>query len=412
MLTWRRVFFATILIVLFSLLRGDTIPIQDYFSYHLGGLTSRYAFDFLGWEIFNLADKLETRLVDGNYASLPTDRREQTVAAYFATADLADRLNDEITRWHADPSQASPERLAFLTEKLAAARQRLAGLEDATEAILEGQIATILAEEDIGSSPVGVFPPVLSELERPPKILIVSPRERIEIKQGAQLRPDLELSQMEALENDVDRLGVSSLVMDIGGIATYPGMVMESGSRDWVARTMVHEWFHDYLTLRPLGWSYGQNHEIIAINETVADIASQEIGDKVLERYYGVPIPTPSPPEDEVRTPEQPAAFSYNREMRTTRLTVDTLLAQGQIDQAEQYMEERRRFFLDHGYVIRKLNQAYFAFHGAYADSPTSVDPIGRDLRALRHQTPTLRQFINLTSRLTSYEELKKLIGR
>jgi hypothetical protein len=73
-------------------------------------------------------------------------------------------------------------------------------------------------------------------------------------------------------------------------------------------------------------------------------------------------------------------------------------------------MEERRRFFLSKGYVIRKLNQAYFAFYGSYADSPISVDPIGRDLHKLRRQVPTLKEFISVASRLTSYEDLKKLI--
>ena len=96
---------------------------------------------------------------------------------------------------------------------------------------------------------------------------------------------------MERLEADVDRLGVSSLVVAIGGISTYPAMIMETGNRDWAVTTVGHEWLHDYLFLRPLGWSYGQSSEIIAINETVVDIAAEEVGDKTLERFYGVPIP-------------------------------------------------------------------------------------------------------------------------
>jgi hypothetical protein len=49
--------------------------------------------------------------------------------------------------------------------------------------------------------------------------------------------------------------------------------------------------------------------------------------------------------------------------MHVTRLTVDELLAEGKIDEAESYMEERRRIFWDNGFQhLRKLNQAYFAF--------------------------------------------------
>jgi len=216
---------------------------------------------------------------------------------------------------------------------------------------------------------------------------------------------------MERLEADVDRLGVSSLVVTIGGISTYPAMIMQTGYRDWAVQTVAHEWLHDYLFLRPLGWSYGQSHDIIAINETVADIASQEVGDKALDRFYGVPIPDRSPVPAQPPKPggEEPA-FNFNREMRATRQAADALLAQGKVDEAERYLEERRRVFLDEGYVIRKLNQAYFAFYGSYADGPISVDPIGRDLRTLRRQAASLKEFMSITSRLTSYEELKALL--
>ena len=43
-------------------------------------------------------------------------------------------------------------------------------------------------------------------------------------------------------------------------------------------------------------------------------------------------------------------------------------------------MEEKRQFLAANGYYIRKLNQAYFAFHGSYADTAGSIDPIGPKL--------------------------------
>jgi len=397
-----------------ALSRGDTIPQKDYFNYWLGGLTSAYAFNFLGWELNSLTAKLRDWLLYRGYQHLSEEEQQQIVTAYFATADLCQRLAEEITRIHAHRDPGQQERLAFLEGKLLAARQRLAYLEDPTEAILQSQVATILAQEDIGVTPLGLFPPVASELERPPLLLVVSPREKIEIKAAAQLRPDLELNQIEALEGRVDSLGVSSLVVSIGGISTYPAMILETGSRNWVIHTIAHEWVHAYLFLRPLGWRYGQSHEMIAMNETVADLAAEEIGDKVLLRFYGVPIPQrrEEPEEEPAPEPGKTPAFSFNREMRLTRLRVDALLAEGKVAEAEQYMEERRRFFLDHGYVIRKLNQAYFAFYGSYADSPAAVDPIGRDLRTLRRRTASLKEFLEIVSRLTSYDELKHLLSR
>jgi len=67
--------------------------------------------------------------------------------------------------------------------------------------------------------------------------------------------------------------------------------------------------------------------------------------------------------------------------MHITRLEVDRLLAEGDINKAEDYMETRRLFFLKNGYLIRRLNQAYFAFHGSYAAAPGgAADAEGADL--------------------------------
>jgi hypothetical protein len=99
--------------------------------------------------------------------------------------------------------------------------------------------------------------------------------------------------------------------------------------------------------------------------------------------------------------------------MHTTRVKVDELLAEGKIEEAEAYMEQRRQLFWENGYNIRKLNQAYFAFHGAYADEPLGAageDPVGAAVRALRAQSPSLTQFLNKISLMTSFEQLKQAV--
>jgi hypothetical protein len=100
--------------------------------------------------------------------------------------------------------------------------------------------------------------------------------------------------------------------------------------------------------------------------------------------------------------------------MRTTRLEVDVLLAAGEIEQAEQYMEARRLFFWDNGYRIRKLNQAYFAFHGAYADAPGGAagdDPVGEAVRALWQRVGSPADFLRLMARMNSYQDLLNEVG-
>ena len=101
--------------------------------------------------------------------------------------------------------------------------------------------------------------------------------------------------------------------------------------------------------------------------------------------------------------------------MHETRVTTDALLAEGKIEEAEAYMEARRLIFLKNGYLLRKINQAYFAFYGAYADSPGGAageDPVGPAVRALREQSDSIADFVNTISWMTSFEQLQKAIGQ
>ena len=75
-------------------------------------------------------------------------------------------------------------------------------------------------------------------------------------------------------------------------------------------------------------------------------------------------------------------------------------------------MEERRLFLAEHGYNIRKLNQAYFAFHGSYATSPSVVNPIGGQLEWLRAQSFSLRDYVRTMALLSQYEELLPLLAQ
>jgi len=61
-------------------------------------------------------------------------------------------------------------------------------------------------------------------------------------------------------------------------------------------------------------------------------------------------------------------------------------------------------------YYIRKLNQAYFAFHSSYAYSPSSIDPIGSQVKTLRKMSVSPAQFLATASRLSSRQDLEKLV--
>ena len=234
---------------------------------------------------------------------------------------------------------------------------------------------------------------------------------------------DLTVDEQAALEARVDQgLEVSSLVVPIGGVGVYPTMVQQTTNLSWMINTIAHEWIHNYLTLRPLGIYYLDTPEMRTMNETTASIAGDEIGSLVMERYYPelvVEVTDPSRLISDGSDHPEPGdflrpVFDFRAEMHETRVTVDTLLEQGKIEKAEAYMESRRLIFLKNGFLLRKINQAYFAFYGAYADVPggaAGADPVGPAVRSLRAQSGSLAEFIHTISWMTSYEQLEQAVG-
>jgi hypothetical protein len=273
------------------------------------------------------------------------------------------------------------------------------------ETILHNQVETIIKEHELV-----LFPPFNFSLEKPPHLLVISPRERIVYWDRMLLRQYLTVEEKEAVEEQVDQLGVSSLVTEIGGLgSTIPPIVTDDASLEFTIDAIVEEWLHQYLSFRPLGFNYllyltglKHNPDIATMNESLAGLVSKEIGDEVYRRYYDTDIKK----GDKNTVPR----FDFSEEMRITRKNVDIFLAEGDIEKAESYMEARRRLFVLNGYNIRKLNQAYFAFHGIYGYDPASVSPIYKDLKELRERSPSLKQFLDRTAAMTSYDDLKKAL--
>src|SRR5690606_11700501 len=126
-----------------------------------------------------------------------------------------------------------------------------------------------------------------------PSLLIVSPRDRIERIYGVSLIPGLSTVEQDAVETAVyEQLNLSALVVPIGGLGTYPAMIMETGSINWLAEVTAHEWSHHWLSFFPVGLNYG-DPQVRIINETIASIFDQEIGSRVIERYYPEFVPPP-----------------------------------------------------------------------------------------------------------------------
>jgi hypothetical protein len=145
------------------------------------------------------------------------------------------------------------------------------------------------------------------------------------------------------------------------------------------------------------------------MNESLAGMVSSEIGKQVYDKYYASYFPaTTNPPP----TTASAQGFDFNAAMRQIRQNVDADLAAGQIDRAEQYMDEQREYLQTQGYYIRKLNQAYFAFYGTYADTPAYTDPIGKAVQDIRNQSSSLKDFLNKMDHITGVSQLNKLANK
>ncbi len=401
------------LVFLALILESSNNPPTDPLA-RVRAFTRPIEFDFISWTLDALGIKIsQFTLGTSNYLSI-NDRRRAALE-YLKLVDEIQQDEAKLLDIQADPNISDPQTAsAPVRKKLQEAYRLRSSLAPLAESILQSQLSHILA--DMGLTLDGQpIPPVLFHSTPLPLALIISPRDAIRQDGDVSLLPDLTIDQMASLEDQVDRsLDVSSLVVPIGGIGFYPTMIYQTTSMNSLAEVVAHEWTHNYLTLRPLGVSYMNSPELRTMNETTASIAGKEIGRALIQRYYPELVPPPPPPSEEsAKPPEEkpaPPAFDFNVEMRITRVNVDKLLAAGKIEDAEAYMEERRRFLWENGYHIRKINQAYFAFYGAYADQPGGAageDPVGAAVREMRAESPTLTDFINRMAWMSSFEQLK-----
>ncbi len=257
------------------------------------------------------------------------------------------------------------------------------------------------------SSVLITWPPVAIELTSPPSLLVRSPRDRIERAGDTLLRNDLTLRDIERIEQRTDSDDTVSLVVPIGGIAAYPAIIREDRTYWSLVETAAHEWVHHYLAFYPLGRTWGTGGDSYALNETTAELAGRELAN-VVHRLHPVQLD----PSTDGRAPARAApTVDFTPEMRQLRLDVDALLAEGLVTEAEALMEEKRLYLAENGILIRKINQAYFAFYGTYADSPQSSDPIGPMVNRVWELTGDVGVFLRVMREVTSVADLEALIA-
>jgi len=395
-------FTALLLVSLFS----GSCTTERSFDARLKSIVRPHLFSIALWETKTLTEGIR-----GGVSS-PEETVDDEIALvieYFSTTKRINDLESEIEE--AGSNGSAP----VLQVKLDRLEERKTAMASTAERIIERQVREALNEQGIDNPftrPEFGFPPVNFKLERLPYLLVVSPRERIESIREITLEAGLTPEKIEDIEAGVDELNVSSLVVELGGLgATYPTLVSNQAGLKSTINTAIEEWLHQYLVFKPLGFRYlldvtglSRDYEIVTINETLVGMVSQEIGSQLYEKYY-------SGHENGTTENQTPASgLDFNREMRAIRETVDIYLARGEVSKAEEFMGEKRQYLASMGYHIRKLNQAYFAFHGAYANKPAFISPVGLELKELRSRSPSLKDFLNTVAVMKSRQDLKNCL--
>ena len=388
---------------------------------HVRLYTREIEFDYPNWVWDAAWVKIKQASIGASF-TFDRETDKEIVFDYLRTTSRRIGTENRIEQIYADPNILDKE---TATESLRAQRdkfsERQKELAPFAESILQAQVSEVLAQLDLTTAGQPL-PPILYHNSPTPLALIVSPRSKIEQIANISVLPTLTLDEQIALENKVaESLDVSTLIVPIGGVGVYPTLVTETTDLHWLLNTIAHEWTHNYLNIRPLGINYSTTPELRTMNETTASIVGDEVGQIVVQTYYpellasntnGIPtlLNNPLLPSSKL---DDPPPFDFRAEMHETRVKADELLAEGKIEEAETYMEARRQIFLQNGYLLRKLNQAYFAFNGAYADVPGGAageDPVGPAVRALRAQSASLSDFIKTISWMTSFEQLQQAV--
>ena len=408
---------------------------EQAFDLHLGGLTAGQRFNWWAWEAEAIAEEVGWWLGGrpwpgseaGPIAALATDlggavqggrlstqaEQRQAVLAYIERQREIAALKDRVRRAYARSEGAGAETVR-LEEELARLSQEQAAVTPQVERILAAQVGQVLLEE--GFSLGGqAWPVVTFRFNQMPTYLIISQRAEISQYRSLYLLPDMPAGERAELEAQIEAdLDVSALVDNVGGIGSWPTMIADPLALPSVIDTIAHEWTHNYLGFQPLGRNYGFSRDLTTMNETVASLVGGEVAELVLARFYPELLPSPAAvsepaaalPFNPNTAPLGPPEENFGQAMRRIRFQVDAWLAEGEIEAAEAYMEAERQKLVAKGYYLRRLNQAYFAFHGSYATGPASVDPIGPWLRQLRAQHQSLRGFVEQAAEFRSLDAL------
>lgn len=386
-----------------------------------------YGFNLLGFELQNFPDKW----LNLAYAAvIPWDNSNHAASKEEIDQYIEIAAQLSAAKANLDQAVAANDANAIqseetLVQSLTAQRNEI---RDKVEERLEAEISKQVIKLDLHQSGKFIWPPIDFRFEEPPSIIVTSPRHTIRLGEVKLVIPHIPEDEKQRIEREIaENDNLSAAVLRTGGLATYPNIIPYNLKLLPMLEIAAHEWIHAYLLFQPLGRAYWQNSDMTSLNETLADIAGDEIGRLTYTEITGQNIQTSIPPPSVLAEQQQQAEneddnideeksgadqFDFRQFMYETRINTDELLQQGQIDAAEKYMETRRLELLNQGYYIRKINQAYFAFHGLYAAGVASTSPLANQIWQLRQKAGNAGKLIKMLQTVNSWQDYLSLLDQ
>jgi len=369
-----------------------------------------HSFSIVQWELRHLPLKWTHLLWELYPGNKPLDFERNSIVHEYLSTTLQlqkeqDNLADAATTTPLIDS-ASKNYIDLKNKEVVRLSRKREELRGRAEEAIESAVSRAANNHGLGFTFGILLPPTDFRLGDPPHLLIISRRDKIVMSDSKLINPNLKWSERAEIENRAELYeNTSALVDDLAGLGTYPAIVSDKDSLRQIMRTAAHEWLHNYWIMKPLGRNMWNSQNMQILNETAADLVGNELGDEAftilgndIENAY----------KYDTFSSSNPHLFTILRE---TRINVEEMLKNGNIEEAEKYMRKQLWNLKLGGYNIRKLNQAYFAFRGNYAEGPASISPIGSDLRELRDYYSTLGEFIESVSKIGDFEQFHYLLN-
>ena len=395
---------AALLLVAAGVGRGDAIS-------ELHRTSAPYEQDLVRWEITHFTDKW-FRLAVGVFGDPDDEERFERVEEFFRVSHEMSAKRRETERALADG--ASDTEIEVLEVERSRLERRRTALSPLVEETLEGAISQ--SANDLGVisrfGPVR-WPPVDFAFQEGGHVLVRSPRDAIVRLDDRLLTSDISLPEQDELERKVEALddNVSAIVARIGGVATYPAQVTPDTSLRGALFVASHEWVHHWLIFHPLGRAWFAGGELTSVNETVANIAAEELSDRAFELLTGEVVirePWQPPRAGEPRPTPEPGVFDSGTRCGR-RVPGWKSCWKGEGRRGGGIPGREAAAVREQGHNIRKLNTAWFAFHGTYADGPASISPIEPQLRTIRADSEDLAEFLDRVAVIDEDGELERL---